>query len=117
MLHGLIHLLGTAAFMKLAVIEQLPYKTTVLDGRWDLGAGGTAVYGTLWAVAAVGFIVAAVALLAGWRWWQSVLVGTTLLSLALTALDWGDAYTGVMLNLVILALLWLVPRMTSWFAR
>lgn len=63
------------------------------------------------------FIVAAVALLAGWRWWQSVLVGTTLLSLALTALDWGDAYTGVMLNLVILALLWLVPRMTSWFAR
>ena len=33
-LHGLIHLMGTAAYMKLAVIQQLPYKTTVLGGRW-----------------------------------------------------------------------------------
>ena len=116
-LHGLIHLMGTVAYMKLAVIQQLPYKTTVLGGRWDLGASGTAVYGALWAVAAIGFIVAAAALLIGWQWWQPVLVGVTLLSLALTALDWDVAFAGVILNIAILALLWLGPRLTSWFSR
>lgn len=116
-LHGLIHLMGTAAYLKLAVIQQLPYKTTVLGGRWDLGAGGIAVYGVLWAVAAVGFVVAALAFWFGWAGWQPLLLGVTLLSLALTALDWDVAFAGVILNIVILALLGLGPRLTSWFAR
>ena len=111
--HGLIHLMGTAAYMKLAVIDQLPYKTTVLGGRWELGPRGTTVYGALWAVAAIGFIVAAVALLSGWTWWQPVLIGVTLFSLILTALDWGVAYAGVIINIVILAVLWLGPLFTS----
>lgn len=116
-LHGLIHLMGTAAYMNLAVLPQLPYKTTVLGGRWDLGASGTAVSGALWAVDAVGFIVAAVALLLGWNWWQPLLIVVTLCSLALTALDWGVAFAGVIINIAILALLWLGPRMASWFSR
>ena len=116
-LHGLIHLMGTAAYLKLAVIQQLPYKTTVLGGRWDLGAGGIAVYGVLWAVAAVGFVVAALAFWFGWAGWQPLLLGVTLLSLALTALDWDVAFAGVILNIVILALLGLGPRLTGWFAR
>ena len=116
-LHGLIHLMGTVAYIKLGVIQQLPYKTTVLGGRWELGAGGIAVYGALWAVAAIGFIVVAVALLMDWPWSQPVLVGITLLSLVLTALDWDVAYAGVILNIAILALLWLGPRLNSWFAR
>ncbi|MCX6048862.1 MAG: ABC transporter permease [Chloroflexi bacterium] len=116
-LHGLIHLMGTFAYMKLGVIQQLPYKTTVLGNRWDLGAGGIAVYGALWAVAAIGFMVVAVALFLGWSWSQPVLVGVTLLSLTLTALDWDVAFAGVILNFAILALIWLGPRITSWFAR
>ena len=116
-LHGLIHLMGTVAYMKLGVIQQLPYKTTVLGGRWELGAGGIAVYGALWGVAAIGFVVAALAFWFGWAGWQPLLLGVTLLSLALTALDWDVAFAGVILNIVILALLGLGPRLTSWFAR
>ena len=116
-LHGLIHLMGTVAYMKLGVIQQLPYKTTVLGGRWELGAGGIAVYGALWGVAAIGFVVAALAFWFGWAGWQPLLLGVTLLSLALTALDWDVAFAGVILNIVILALLWLGPRLTGWFAR
>ena len=116
-LHGLIHLMGTAAYLKLGVIQQLPYKTAVLGGRWDLGASGIAVYGALWGVAAIGFVVAALAFWFGWAGWQPLLLGVTLLSLALTALDWDVAFAGVILNIVILALLWLGPRLTGWFAR
>ncbi len=112
-LHGLIHLMGTVAYLQLGVIQQLPYKTTVLGGRWDLGASGIAVYGALWAVAAIGFVVAALAFWFGWAGWQPLLLGVTLLSLALTALDWNVAFAGVILNIAILALLWLGPRLTS----
>ncbi len=108
-LHGLIHLMGTAAYMKLAEIQQLPYKTTVLGGRWDLGSSGTAVFGMLWAVAAIGFVLTAVALFGNWDWWRSVLIGVTLFSLVLTSLDWGVAYAGVIVNLAILLMLFLGP--------
>ena len=47
-LHGLIHLMGTTVYMKLGMIEGFGYKTTLLAGRFDLGAGGIAVFGALW---------------------------------------------------------------------
>lgn len=98
LLHGLIHLMGTAVYIKLTTIEGFVYKTTLLGGRWDLGEGGIRVFGVLWALAAIGFIVGAVALLAGWGWWQPVLVGVTLFSLVLTGLDWSVAYAGIIIN-------------------
>ena len=116
-LHGLVHLLGTASYMKLAAIRQLPYKTTLLGGSWELGASGIAVYGALWSVATIGFIFCAVAMLAGWGWWRSALIGITLFSLALTTLDWADAPIGVIVNVGILALLWFGPRVTTWLSR
>jgi len=111
-LHGLVHLLGSASYMRLAVINQLPYKTTFLGGL-DLGVVGTAVYGGLWAVATIGFIVSAVAMLVVWKWWKPALVSVTVLSLVLTTLVWSDAPIGVIVNLVILAVVWLRPRTTG----
>ena len=61
-LHGLIHVIGTVVYLKLGMIEGFSYKTTLLGGRWDVGERGTWISGILWAVAAIGFVVAAVAL-------------------------------------------------------
>ncbi|MBE2233648.1 MAG: ABC transporter permease [Anaerolinea sp.] len=108
-LHGLVHLMGTATYMKLGTVQGLAYKTTLLGGRWDLGANGIALYGALWALAAFGFAVAAAALLAGWEWYRPLLLGVALFSLALTALDWKVAFAGVVMNVIILAWLWLAP--------
>lgn len=115
-LHGLIHLMGTASYLRLAEVQGLPYKTTVLGGRWDLGENGVALYGALWALAAIGFVAAALAILFGWSWWLPALLGVTLFSLALTALDWNVAFIGVIVNVVILAWLWLGPRVTAVFS-
>ncbi len=112
-LHGLVHLMGTAVYMKLGRVEGLTYKTTLLGGSLELGEGGMAVYGALWAVAAVGFLAAAAALAAGWRGWRPLLVGVALFSLLLTALDWGVAYAGIAVNVAILAAVWLGPRIAS----
>ncbi len=113
MLHGLIHLMGAAAYLRLAEIPQLPYKTTVLGGRVDLGAGGTAVYGALWGIAAIAFLVCGIGLLLGASWGQPLLVGVTLFSLVLTALDWKVAYAGAVIDAIILLALRLVPRLGS----
>jgi hypothetical protein len=114
--HGFIHLMGTAVYMKLGTVEGLKYKTTLLGGRWDLGESGIQAFGALWAMAAIGFVVTALALVAGWSWWQPALLAVALFSLVLTALDWSNAYAGAIINILILAMLWLGPRIAGWFS-
>ena len=46
--HGLIHLMGTAVYIRLAEVKGLTYKTTLLSGHWELGEGGIRVFGALW---------------------------------------------------------------------
>jgi hypothetical protein len=103
--HGLIHLMGTTVYMRLGDVTGFAYKTTLLGGRWDVGAAGISVFGVLWAVAAVGFIASSVGMLTGSSWWQPVLIAVSVFSLVLTGLDSSLAFAGVILNLVILALL------------
>jgi hypothetical protein len=103
--HGLIHLMGTTAYMRLGEVKGFAYKTTLLGGRWDVGTTGISVFGLLWAVVAVGFIASSVGMLTGSSWWQAVLVAVSVFSLVLTGLDSSLAFAGVIVNLVILALL------------
>jgi len=114
--YGTIHLMGTAVYVRHAQIKGLTYKTTLLNGRWDLGEGGIRIFGGLWVLPAIGFVAAALALLAGWEWWKPVLVGVTLLSLVLTALDWSNAFMGAIVDIAILALVSPGPRMAGWFS-
>ena len=115
--HGLIHLMGTAVYARHAQIKGLSYKTALLSGHWDLGQPGIAVFGWMWVLPAVGFVAAAVALLAGWAWWNSVLIGVTLISLALTILDWSNAFRGAVIDVAILALILAGPQISPLFSR
>ena len=100
-----------------AEIRGLCYKTTLLFGRWDLSQGGITVYGWLWVLPALGFVVAAVALIAGFTWWNPVLVAITLVSLSLTVLDWSNAFRGAIVDAAILALILVGSRIMPWFSR
>jgi hypothetical protein len=115
-LHGFIHLMGTTVYMKLGEIQGFTYKTTLLSGHWDLGINGIRLFGALWIFPGVGFIIAAIAMLMGWGWWQSILIPVALLSLLLTGLDWSIAYAGVCLNILILLLIWWSSRITDWLS-
>jgi len=110
-LHGLIHLMGTTVYLKLGTVDGLSYKTALLDGRWEVGESGMRVFGVLWALAALGFVLVATARLAGWGWWPIALAVIAVFSLALTALDYRQAFAGVVVNLGILGvLLWARTR-------
>jgi hypothetical protein len=52
--HGLIHVLGFAAYTGIALVPGLPYKTTLFGGAIDVGTNGIAVFGLLWGIVAVG---------------------------------------------------------------
>lgn len=112
--HGVIHLMGLIAYWPLGTLAELPYKTTLLDGRWDVGRGGMRLYSVLWLLAAVGFVVAAVGLVLRWDGWWTLLLATTLLSLLVTALDWRASYRGAVIDLILLAGLLLWPRLAVW---
>ena len=115
-LHGLIHVMGFVAYWPLAKVAELPYKTVLLDGRWEVGAGGMRLYGLLWLVVTLGFLVSLAGLFAHQPWWRSVLVGTVAVSTAIISLDWAAAFRGAIINaviLVVMALAHLLPGLPA----
>ncbi|HEU0299892.1 MAG TPA: hypothetical protein VFR37_10565 [Longimicrobium sp.] len=113
LVHGLIHLMGMTVYMRLGEIDGMEYRTTLLDGRWEVGDGWIRVYGALWGLAAIGFSAATAGWMTGWEPWRAVLVAVALVSLVLTVLDWRNAFLGAGINVVILALVWLAPRLSA----
>ncbi|MDF2631278.1 MAG: transporter permease [Symbiobacteriaceae bacterium] len=110
--HGLIHLMGFVAYWPVAVVAELPYKTTVAGGALDVGAVGMKIFGLLWLVAALGFVAALVGFFMGQGWWRMVMVGTSLLSTVLIALDWAPSFRGAYVNVAILLLVWVSTRVS-----
>jgi hypothetical protein len=103
--HGLIHLMGFVAYWPLVAIAELPYKTALVGGRWEVGSTGMRVFAVLWLVAAAAFILVVAGFLAGQPWWRPLMLGTIALSTAIIALDWASAYRGGIINAVILLLI------------
>ena len=66
--HGVAHLVGFVSSWKLATLAELPYKTTVFSGRVDVGDAGIRVMGVLWLLAALAFLVAAIAVATETGW-------------------------------------------------
>lgn len=116
-LHGLIHLMGFVAYWPLAEVPDLAYKTAFLDGRIEFGIAGTRLFSVLWLLAAIGFVGAAVALVAGQDWWVPLLVAVTLLSLVITALDWTPAFRGTVISAVILLIVLVGPSVSRWLPQ
>lgn len=109
LLHGVVHLMGTASYLKLGTISDMPYKTSILGGRVDLGKTGIGIFGLLFLVSAIGFVVAAIGIWTGWAYWPAVLMAVATFSLVLTLMDWSVAYVGATINLIILLALWFRP--------
>lgn len=68
-IHGFIHFLGIGGYFELIEMADLPYKTTLLGGTVDVGDAVIRVFTMLTAVAGVGFVASAIALVTGWRYW------------------------------------------------
>jgi len=67
-----------------AEVKGLSYRTTLLSEPWELGQA-IAVYGWLWVLPVIGFVLAAVALFDGWAWWNPFGLGNSYLAPAYDA--------------------------------
>ena len=112
-LHGIAHLVGFAGAWQLAASGGIPYKTTVLAGRVDLGDVGIRAVGLLWVVAALAFVTVALGAAFDTAWWTKAAVIVAVGSLALTMLELPEARIGLVVNLALIATLLLVARY-SW---
>jgi hypothetical protein len=112
-LHGAAHLPGFVNEWRLANLEGIHYRTTILAGRLDLGDAGIRVVGALWLAGAIAFWVAGAAALGNWSWWIPVATGVALGSLLLSLLELPEARIGAIVNLVILAGLFIATRFAA----
>jgi hypothetical protein len=113
--HGLIHLIGFVVKFQIAEMEDITYKTTVLAGKLDVGHVGTRALGIVWLLLAVAFVISGAAIFASPAWWWSFTLAVTLVSLALCVLGWPDARFGVLANIIVLAFLFIGPRL-GWIS-
>jgi hypothetical protein len=102
-LHGVIHLIGFVVPWGIAAVDGFPARTTALGGALVLGDTGARAVGVLWLVAAVAFVVAA---LAAWRrrsWTPALCLAAAIGSSVLCALALPDAAAGLVVNVGVAA--------------
>ena len=106
--HGLAHLVGFVGPWRLN--PRVPYKTTILAGRIDLGNLGSKIVGLLWLLLAIDFALVAWGASAGAAWWPLAAVATALISLVLCLLAWPDSMLGAFVNIgiVVIIVIWRV---------
>ena len=107
-IHGLIHLMGFVAYWPLAKINELPYKTSLMAGKLELGAAGMRFYSLLWLLATLGFLAAAILLALGKPSWAPLMLAAVLLSMVVCILDWGAAFRGAWIDGFFLLVLFVV---------
>ena len=104
-LHGIAHLPGFVGPWRLATIEGLPYRTTVLGGRLDIGDAGMRVLGAAWLALALGFGLAGALALANRPWWSAAATAAALASLVICLVQLPEARIGAVVDLLLLAAL------------
>ena len=108
--HGLVHLIGFFVNWQIIVVRSMPYETTVLAHKIEVGITGIRVVGLLWVVAACLWIAAGIGLLALAPWWLAMTVAALLFSTVMCILGWPEARFGVMINILIVVFLFLNGR-------
>lgn len=103
--HAVAHLVGFTVPWGLTVLEEMPYRTTLLGGRVDVGDAGIRLVGALWLVMSVAFGIAAIAVLTGVEWWSRLTLWAVILSLLMCVIGWPDSRFGLLVNLLILVVL------------
>jgi hypothetical protein len=101
--HAFAHLAGFAGAWRLA--GSIPYRTTVLDGTFDIGDLGMRALGILWLLVAFAFAVAGTAALYQLPSWPGIALVVSLVSLALCIVGWPDARIGAIVDVALIALL------------
>lgn len=102
-LHGVIHLIGFVTPWRIATLEGVAYRTTLLNGAVGVGDVGVRVVGLVWLGLTVDFLAAAYAVWRGTRWAVGLTGVLAVVSLVVCVLGLPETFAGIAINVVILA--------------
>lgn len=108
--HALAHLPGFLVSWGLATYPELPYRTTVLAGRVEVGTTGIRSLGVVWLLLALGFAGLAAAAFFRAEWAVPGIAAAVVVSLLMSILGWPEARVGVPANLLVAGLLFWAIR-------
>lgn len=108
-LHGLVHLVGFTVPWRLGGLRSSQYSTRILDHSLEVGDAAVKALGLLWLAAAIAFVVVGVMVWRGHRWARRATAAVLLVSLVLCAIDLPGSVIGLAIDVVMLALLAIVP--------
>ena len=100
--HGFAHLIGFVIPWKIAKLEEIPYKTTLMNGSLDIGDTGIRIVGIFWLIIALAFSLSSYLLITHNPIWLIFTLVTTLISFFICILGWPDSKIGVFVNFFIL---------------
>jgi len=103
--HGVAHLVGFVTYWKIASFEEMPYKTSVLFGKVEVGDVGIRIVGVFWLLTGLAFAVLGVGVITLQPWWFPLIIYLAIFSLVMCVLGWPDARIGVLINVIILGFL------------
>jgi len=112
-LHGLAHMVGFAA--PFGYLKNPPPMDSLFVNRLAITDSGMKVLGIFWFVAAFVFVAAAVGLIRRDSWWAPLTLVACLLSLALTIAFLPYAKFGLLVDVALIAFLYL-NRNQIWIA-
>ena len=110
-MHGVAHLVGFVVPWKITQLEEMPYKTTLLNGSLDIGNTGIRIIGILWLMTALAFFVSVYFIFFHSPLWLVFTIFIILFSMILCILGWPDSKIGVFANFFILLVLFIL----QWF--
>jgi hypothetical protein len=103
--HGIAHFVGFVFSWQIATLAELPYKTTILAGRIDVGDGGIRAMGLLWLLGGLGFLIAAVGVATEAPWSLRLTALMVAVSLVLCTIGWPDSRIGLVVNIALAVVL------------
>jgi hypothetical protein len=103
--HAIAHLPGFLVGWRITSLDAMPYRTTIADGRVDVGDAGMRVMGTLWLAASLLFVASGLGAAADVGWWLPVTIAGVALSMPLAVLWLPDTRAGVAVNALVILLI------------
>jgi hypothetical protein len=113
-IHGIAHLVGFIVPWKITQLEEMSYKTTILNNLIDLKDTGIRIMGIFWLFLAIAFFVYAVLVIIDY-YSVNHLVVLTIISLIFCVLGWPDAKMGILANILIFVFIFLNSKY-NWIA-
>ena len=102
LIHGFAHLVGFIVPWKIDNLKEMPYKTTLFNGKVDVGEIGTRIVGILLLIISIAFFTCGVGIFLHTNWWEWLTIITSIFSFFLCISGLLDARIGVFVNISII---------------